>query len=231
MFMRFVRDNFFEIILVLREKRIPFLIVLDEREIELVDERQRLAVNLPTTTDEYLIATWFLSCFHNGVLDRGCRDHSFVLPRRVARDDDIRPIRQRLSEHAQYGFKRLAPHDDGMPERKDLEALQIIRNMPEKLIILSKNAIAPDCRDSTDLSHCGIIPKKTGALWGAGSSLVCVLLLSVNRLLQALSLSIRQRTVRLFEKFLEFVRIHACFKVLKDHAPMHGESRITEDVD
>lgn len=149
--MRLFGDFLREQVLIGREERVGRFRVVDEREIELADEWKRLFIYLRATADVDLIGARLLprdiERFFKCVGD----EHAVVLPFLVAREDDIGASRQRLAQNRNNRFERLPPNDDGMPERKPLEAPQIVRDVPEKRVAVAELAVPADSDDDGDI--------------------------------------------------------------------------------
>src|SRR3989344_6971000 len=128
--------------LVWREEnvRLPFRVY--EGHIEFVYERQCLRINIRAATDmDFFVIERF--CNFDCLFETSRHGDSLILPRRIARDDDIRTPWEGPLDIADDGFECFPPHDDRMPHRKRLKPLQIVRNMPQKLAVLTELAILP----------------------------------------------------------------------------------------
>lgn len=130
-----VSTHFRELIMVRRERRVSWAVVIKKGQEELVDMRQGLPVQLRAAADVYFVWPFggsVLKC----LLQRACNERALVRVVWIPRHDDVRPAGEWLADQGDDRFERLSPHDDGVAHGELFEALQVLGDMEKYLIIL-----------------------------------------------------------------------------------------------
>src|SRR5579872_6602064 len=123
------------------EEGVGFFAVVNEREIKLVDQRQRLLIELRTTAYMNFFAidlARLLNCFVERVGDY----RTLVVPIFIAGDDDIGSVGEGFELWRQR-VKCFAAHDDRVAHRERFKALKVVGYIPQELAVLPKFAVFP----------------------------------------------------------------------------------------
>src|SRR6266702_4219165 len=140
----------------LGEERVAVEVAFDLGEVQTNGPGQREHVDLGAADHKHVLQR--LSRGERS-FDRIGRAAAGMTPLARARDDDIIPSRQRLSDRIESS----SAHHDGVAQRQPPETLQVLRQSPGHLVLASYCLIARDRGDDGDARNGGHWKSKRGA--------------------------------------------------------------------